>query len=77
MTPPDLDAADEPYAAVGFRITRLRKARGLRQDDLAATVGLTRSSMVAGALEEIGALRASLDKAAQALEPLAEGGEAR
>jgi len=33
--------------------------------------------MVAGALEEIGALRASLDKAAQALEPLAEGGEAR
>lgn len=40
-----LDQADELYAAVGFRITRIRKARGLRQDDLAAAVGLTRSSI--------------------------------
>lgn len=40
-----LDQADELYAAVGFRITRVRKARGLRQDDLAQAVGLTRSSI--------------------------------
>lgn len=40
-----LDQADELYAAVGFRITRIRKARGLTQDDLAAAVTLTRSSI--------------------------------
>lgn len=45
MTDLDLDEADELYAAVGFRITRLRKARGLRQDDLAVAIGLTRPSI--------------------------------
>lgn len=39
------EAADELYAAVGFRITRLRRNRGLRQQDLASAVRLTRSSI--------------------------------
>lgn len=41
-----LDQADELYAAVGFRITRIRKARGLTQEAVALTVGLTRTSIV-------------------------------
>lgn len=41
----ELDTADELYAAVGFRITRIRKARGLTQEFLARAVGLTRSSI--------------------------------
>jgi transcriptional regulator with XRE-family HTH domain len=45
VTSIDEDLIDELYATVGFRINRLRKARGLRQDDLAAAVGMTRSSI--------------------------------
>lgn len=41
-----LDQADELYAAVGFRMTRIRKARGLTQRDVALAVGLTRTSIV-------------------------------
>ena len=41
-----LDQADELYAAVGFRITRIRKARGLTQESVALAVGLTRTSIV-------------------------------
>lgn len=39
------EAANELYASVGFRITRLRRNRGLRQQDLATAVRLTRSSI--------------------------------
>jgi len=45
MTDIDDELVDELYATVGWRITRLRRARGLRQDDLATAVGLTRSSI--------------------------------
>lgn len=41
-----LDQADELYAAVGFRITRIRKARGLTQEAVALAVGLARTSIV-------------------------------
>jgi transcriptional regulator with XRE-family HTH domain len=54
-----LDAADELYAAVGFRITRIRRSRGLRQDDLARAVGLGRTSIVNA---ETGRQRLPLDK---------------
>jgi transcriptional regulator with XRE-family HTH domain len=40
-----LDEADELYAAVGFRVTRIRKARGVRQEGLAKAIGITRSSI--------------------------------
>lgn len=41
----DLDAADELYAAVGFRITRIRRARGLNQEAVAKAAGLARTSI--------------------------------
>lgn len=41
-----LDQADKLYAAVGFRMTRIRKARGLTQEAVALAVGLTRTSIV-------------------------------
>jgi len=42
---PDEELVNELNATIGFRITRVRRARGLRQEDIARAVGMSRSAI--------------------------------
>jgi len=55
----DDELTDELYAIIGWRITRLRKTRGIRQQTLADAIGVTHSSI---ANAEVGRQRLPLDK---------------